>query len=53
MNPPAPLFSVSKINPSETSSVKGSIVNLRMKKNRYNNVKPVSVNNAYTEYLLR
>lgn len=52
VNPPMPLFSVSKINVSE-SIVKGTIINPRVKKNRYQNPKPVNVNNAYTEYLLK
>ena len=47
-----PLFSVSKINVNE-SIVKSSIINHRGKKNRYQNVRSVNVNNAYAEYLLK
>jgi hypothetical protein len=52
VNPQMPLFSVSKINVSE-SIVKGTIINPRLRKNRYQNPKPVNVNSAYAEFLMK
>lgn len=51
VNPPVSFFSKSKIIPNDNIVIKGSIVSPRMRKNRYQNIKSVTVNKAYTEYL--
>lgn len=50
VNPPVPLISVSKIGSvrGKVNNLNNSILNVRMRKNRYQNLKPVNVNNAYT-----
>lgn len=50
VNPPIPLISVSKIGSigGKINSMNSSIINGRIKKHKYQNLKPVNVNNAYT-----